>query len=89
MKNTSSTYIGNSDIIQPQQGWECPKCGRVYAPTNLMCWYCPNNAIATTDVVFTHPNYHPIACNEFEPYDGLNNQPQICKKCGLPKNEHL
>lgn len=23
------------------QGWECPKCGRVYAPSVAMCWYCP------------------------------------------------
>lgn len=22
------------------QGWECPKCGRVYSPTTPMCFYC-------------------------------------------------
>lgn len=21
-------------------GWVCPKCGRVYSPTNPICWYC-------------------------------------------------
>lgn len=21
-------------------GWECPKCGRIYAPTQMMCLYC-------------------------------------------------
>ena len=23
-----------------QQGWVCPKCGRVYSPTTAMCPYC-------------------------------------------------
>lgn len=23
-----------------QQGWVCPKCGRVYSPTTVMCMYC-------------------------------------------------
>lgn len=27
-----------------QQGWICPKCGRVYSPFTQMCLYCkPNN----------------------------------------------
>ena len=27
-----------------QQGWICPKCGRVYSPFTKMCLYCgPNN----------------------------------------------
>ena len=21
-------------------GWECPKCGRVYAPSVRLCWIC-------------------------------------------------
>lgn len=25
---------------QPQQGWVCPKCGRVHAPFITMCFYC-------------------------------------------------
>lgn len=25
-----------------QQGWICPKCGRVYSPTTIMCLYCGN-----------------------------------------------
>ena len=26
-----------------KQGWECPKCGRVYAPWVSMCSYCGND----------------------------------------------
>lgn len=25
------------------QGWECPKCGRVYSPSTMMCPYCGND----------------------------------------------
>jgi len=37
----------NQSLIQ--QGWECPKCSRVYSPTQPMCMYCPQQStIATT-----------------------------------------
>ena len=31
-----------------QQGWECPKCGRVYSPSMVMCTYCPQQPVTTT-----------------------------------------
>ena len=31
----------NSRLI----GWECPKCGRVYSPTQSMCLYCGNDTL--------------------------------------------
>lgn len=24
-------------------GWYCPRCGRVYSPTQMMCLYCGGN----------------------------------------------
>jgi hypothetical protein len=27
--------------VTAPQGWECPKCGRVYSPSFPMCTYCP------------------------------------------------
>ena len=27
------------------QGWECPKCGRVYSPNTLMCMYCSKQSV--------------------------------------------
>ena len=34
------------------QGWECPKCGRVYAPWMSSCTFCgvDNNYIFTTNL---------------------------------------
>jgi hypothetical protein len=31
-----------------QQGWECPKCGRVYSPAMVMCSYCPEQAVISS-----------------------------------------
>lgn len=30
-----------------QQGWICPKCGRVYSPSTSMCFYCGNESVTT------------------------------------------
>ena len=30
------------------QGWVCPKCGRVYSPTTIMCLVCGNQTIKTS-----------------------------------------
>lgn len=32
-----------------QQGWICPKCGRVYSPFTPMCLYCCNEKTNTTN----------------------------------------
>lgn len=31
-----------------QQGWICPKCGRVYSPFTQMCLYCSNQQTSTS-----------------------------------------
>jgi RNA polymerase subunit RPABC4/transcription elongation factor Spt4 len=33
-----------------QQGWECPKCNRVYSPTTMMCVACPVQTVTTAGV---------------------------------------
>lgn len=34
-----------------QQGWICPKCGRVYSPFTQMCLYCkPSNTTAISNL---------------------------------------
>lgn len=40
-----------------KQGWECPKCERVYSPSMTMCSYCGNDKVTTgTDVKITWTN---------------------------------
>lgn len=29
-------------------GWECPKCGRVYAPSTPQCYSCPPQVVTTS-----------------------------------------
>jgi uncharacterized OB-fold protein len=33
------------DNVIIQQGWECPKCGRIYSPNCDMCKFCGNEEI--------------------------------------------
>ena len=32
--------MSDIQISCTQQGWECPKCGRVYSPSTPMCIFC-------------------------------------------------
>jgi len=36
----SSTSSAGDINFGPQQGWQCPCCGRVYSPNTVMCMYC-------------------------------------------------
>lgn len=39
----SQNYVVQSHA----QGWECPKCGRVYSPVMVMCSYCVPPKVTT------------------------------------------
>lgn len=45
--NTTYPYYPQTTTVV-QQGWECPKCKRVYSPCMVMCSYCPTNPVITT-----------------------------------------
>ena len=60
------------------QGWECPKCKRVYSPTTNMCSNCPTQTITTSS---TNTN------NKCQFYES-NGTSGICKKCGEPQINH-
>ena len=34
-----------------QQGWICPKCGRVYSPFTQMCLYCKPNTVSNLSIL--------------------------------------
>ena len=35
----------NPDYGFIQQGWECPKCHRIYSPTQSFCLYCNDRRV--------------------------------------------
>ena len=35
----------NPDYDFVQQGWECPKCHRIYSPTQSFCLYCNDRRV--------------------------------------------
>jgi uncharacterized OB-fold protein len=57
----------------PQQGWECPKCGRVYSPSTIMCVTCPAQQWTTTEAT-TH------VCDFSD-----DTTVPTCRICGQPK----
>lgn len=37
-----------------QQGWECPKCGRILSPSMMWCPWCANkDTVTTTEIIWT------------------------------------
>lgn len=65
------------------QGWECPKCKRVYSPTTMMCIVCPQTTVntnLTTGTVNTS-NFHNFQ-------EGEGSSKTKCKICGLEKWQH-
>jgi uncharacterized OB-fold protein len=66
-----TVFIGTPNI---QQGWECPKCGRVYSPSTSMCLTCPQPTVTITD------NSQTFCDHE---YGEKNTAGRHCKKCGM------
>ena len=62
------------------EGWVCPRCGRVNAPFTLYC-DCKANISQLA------PN--PKHCDHIWEYDSIrtNGTHYICKKCGKTKTE--
>ena len=74
------------------QGWECPKCGRVYAPSSPMCWFCPTQTTTTTNIpgmTAGTDNTLTVSSCEFKPLnDGRVGSSEVCAKCGRHKIQH-
>jgi len=81
-----------SDFNFIPQGWECPKCKRVYSPTTMMCIACPQYTTGTTGTQTT-PNLNlttsstTYMMHSFEPTEGKTSKTK-CKICGLEKWQH-
>ncbi len=82
-----------------QQGWECPKCGRVYSPTTIMCLGCPQevktnittntpwNTVTVPNDISGTTTHTATICSGFVP-DTVNTSSTKCLKCGLEKWQH-
>ena len=72
-----------------QQGWECPKCKRVYSPTTIMCIACPSLTASTSNSTTTSGTIINEPC-VFEPGGTLEGYycADFCKKCGKQKHQH-
>jgi hypothetical protein len=66
------------------QGWECPKCKRVYSPTISMCSHCPQH---TQGLVTTGTSTSTTYSHQFES-DKKSSSKTKCKICGLEKWQH-
>jgi hypothetical protein len=73
------------------QGWECPKCKRVYSPTTTMCIACPQytKSVTTTNTLISSDgtSFSTSYAHQFEA-DEKNSSATICKICGKEKFLH-
>jgi hypothetical protein len=65
------------------QGWECPKCKRVYAPTMMQCSHCPEHTQGYTTTGTTVTFSHSFLSDTPNP-----KAKSKCKVCGLEKWSH-
>jgi uncharacterized OB-fold protein len=73
-----------------QQGWECPKCGRIYSPTTPMCLHCPQEIkpsvnIDTNDLVTRTYTSTSIGVHNFV---ASQENPFKCAICGAYETSH-
>jgi hypothetical protein len=73
-----------NDFNFTPQGWECPKCKRVYSPTTSMCSHCPEY---TQGVSMTGTSTSTTHTHQFES-DKKSSSFTKCKICGLEKWQH-
>ncbi len=75
------------------QGWECPKCKRVYSPTTIMCIACPSLTGSTSNSTTGTPigvggfgTTSTAMLHNFQ--EGEGTSATKCKICGREKWEH-
>jgi hypothetical protein len=94
-----------NDFNFAPQGWECPKCKRVYSPTTMMCLYCPPKTTSTTADLTTVLCGVPVGAGGYGVPNGTdpnyfsakclvyspypNSTSDICLACNQPKSAHI
>jgi len=64
------------------QGWECPKCKRIYSPTTTMCIACPSLTGFATFGTSSTSSMH-----NFQQTKGTSSSTK-CRICGLEEWQH-
>ena len=64
------------------QGWECPKCKRIYSPTTTMCIACPSLTGSTT-----FGTSSTLSVHNFQQTEGTSSNTK-CRICGLEEWQH-
>ena len=74
------------------QGWECPKCKRVYSPTTLMCIACPQFSGFTSSETIPISTSTTTSCTTSTRIHnfvaGKGTSKTKCALCGLEKWQH-
>lgn len=80
------------------QGWECPRCKRVYSPTTMMCIACPQYTQGKTSTGTSGPIVTSVGvgvygtttdstiCRLFVP--DPESETSKCINCGKPQIDH-
>lgn len=81
--------MSNFDFVP--QGWECPKCKRVYSPQTMMCIACPQytKSETTTNTPIGVGGFGTTSTamlHNFQEGEGASNTK--CKICGREKLGH-
>lgn len=78
-----------------QQGWECPKCGRVYSPTTGMCYTCVRQTESVTSTTtdsksinFQASGTSTAMLHNFTVSEDCKSSEPVCSICGLEEFRH-
>lgn len=79
----------NLDYDFIQQGWECPKCHRIYSPTQPFCLYCNDKRVTYGST--TKPEWmHTDSIYDNEWWKTTTNMPaweDMLRKTGLLEDD--
>ena len=80
MANITTTSTSTKDYSpkhgRHDYGWECPKCGKVWAPW-IACCNCGQNWTITCDDLVYRPNYDPEWWKTYVTCKGTSTQVQV------------
>lgn len=68
------------------QGWECPRCKCIYAPTTMMCIRCPQQVKSN---VSTGTNAENVCLTFIAPLGSDSSSTGNCIRCGKSKTHHV